>query len=83
MLALPIDKMLYIYLLCVHALNIKTITSNLNSLNTFTKETGSNKGKTSKSWIQCDSSCPCGGRPNKNMSLGKLLLVSFILENSV
>ncbi len=40
-LALPIDKMLYIYLLCPHTLNTKTICSNLNSLNTFTKEAGS------------------------------------------
>jgi hypothetical protein len=32
---------LYIYLLCPHTVNTKTIHSNLNSLNTFTKETGS------------------------------------------
>jgi hypothetical protein len=39
-LALPIDNMLYIYL-CVYSLNTKKICSDLNSLNTFTKETGS------------------------------------------
>jgi hypothetical protein len=41
-LALPIDKMLYILsIYCVHTVNTKKIHSNLNSLNTFTKETGS------------------------------------------
>jgi len=40
-LALPIDKMLYIYLLCSHSEHQNKIHSNLNSLNTFTKETGS------------------------------------------
>ncbi len=40
-LTLPIDKMLYIYILCPHSENTKTIRSNLNSLNTFTKETDS------------------------------------------
>ncbi len=35
MLALPIDKMLYIYY-SVHTQNTKKIHSNLNSLNTFT-----------------------------------------------
>jgi hypothetical protein len=39
-LALPIDKMLYIYLLCPHSEHQK-IRSNLNNLNTFMKETGS------------------------------------------
>jgi hypothetical protein len=38
-LALPIDKMLCIYL-GVHTLNTKSICSNLNSRNTFTKEIG-------------------------------------------
>jgi hypothetical protein len=33
---------------CVHTLNTKKIYSNLNSLNTFLKETGSNKVKLSK-----------------------------------
>jgi hypothetical protein len=35
--------MLYMYLVCPHSLslNTKTISSNLNSLNTFTKESGS------------------------------------------
>jgi hypothetical protein len=47
-LALPIDKMLYIYLLRPHSEHPKKICSNLNSLNTFTKETGSNKVKLSK-----------------------------------
>ncbi len=47
---------------CVHTLNTKKISSDLNSLNTFTKETGSNKVKTSKSWIQCNSPCPYGGK---------------------
>jgi hypothetical protein len=59
-LALPIDKMLYIYLLSTP----KTIPSNLNNPNTFTKETisfnvklGSNKVKLPKgSWIQCHDS---------------------------
>jgi hypothetical protein len=43
MVALPIDKMLlYIYTLwCPHSEQPKKIRSNLNSLNTFTKETGS------------------------------------------
>ncbi len=40
-LALPIDKMLYIYVLCPHSEHQK----NLNGLNTFTKEAGSNKVK--------------------------------------
>jgi hypothetical protein len=40
-LALPINKMLYIYLLCPHSEDQKNICSNLNNLNTFTKETGS------------------------------------------
>jgi hypothetical protein len=40
-LALPIDKLLYIYLLCPHSEHQKKICSNLNSLNTFSKETGS------------------------------------------
>lgn len=40
-LALPINKMSYIYLLCPHSEHQKNICSNLNSLNTFTKETGS------------------------------------------
>jgi len=60
MLALPIDKMLYMYLLLcthsehrkdrfqVHTLNTAKIGSNLNSLNTFTKETSSNKVKLPK-----------------------------------
>jgi hypothetical protein len=38
MLALPIDKMLYIYVLCPHSKHQK-IHSNLNSLNTFITET--------------------------------------------
>ncbi len=63
--ALPIDKMLYIHLLCPHSEHQKS-RSDLNSLNTFTKETGSNKVETSKSWIQCDSPCPCGGRAQQN-----------------
>jgi hypothetical protein len=40
-LALPIDKMLYIY----HTLNTQKIRSNPNSLNTFTEETGSTNVK--------------------------------------
>jgi hypothetical protein len=44
-LALAIDKMLYIYLLCPHSEHPKKICSNLNSLNTFTKETGSGNVK--------------------------------------
>jgi hypothetical protein len=40
-LALPMDKMLYIYLLCPHSEHQKKYGSNLNSLNTFTKEMGS------------------------------------------
>jgi hypothetical protein len=43
MLGLPIDKMLYIYLPTP-----KNIHSNLNILNTFTKETSSNKVKLPK-----------------------------------
>jgi hypothetical protein len=43
--AVPIDKMLYIYLLCPHSEHQKKIRSNLN---TFTKETGSNKVKLPK-----------------------------------
>jgi hypothetical protein len=39
-LALPIIKMLYIYLLCSHSEHQK-IRSNLNSLKTFIKETSS------------------------------------------
>jgi hypothetical protein len=39
-LALPVNKMLYIYLLCPHREHQNNICSNLNSLNTFTKETG-------------------------------------------
>jgi len=44
-LALPINKMSYIYLLCPHSEQQKNICSNLNSLNTFTKETGSSHVK--------------------------------------
>jgi hypothetical protein len=44
-LAMLIDKILYIYLLCPHSEHRTKICSNLNSLNTFTKETGSNNGK--------------------------------------
>jgi hypothetical protein len=51
-LTFPIDKMLYIYVLCQHSELQKKFRSNLN---TFTKETSSNKVKTSKSWIQCNS----------------------------
>jgi hypothetical protein len=40
-LALPINKMLYIYLLCPHSEHQKNICSYLNSLNAFTKEPGS------------------------------------------
>ncbi len=38
MLALPIDKMLYIYLVCPHSEHKKKIHFNLNSLNAFTKK---------------------------------------------
>jgi len=61
--------MLYIYLLCPHSEHQKKVRSNLNSLNTFNKETDSNKVKTSKSWIQCDSPCPCGCRAQQNMEV--------------
>jgi hypothetical protein len=40
-LALPMNKMLCTSTYGVHTLNTKTICSNLNSLNTFTKETSS------------------------------------------
>jgi hypothetical protein len=40
-MALPIDKDVVHLLNYVHTLNTKTIRSNLNSLNTFTKETSS------------------------------------------
>jgi hypothetical protein len=40
--------MLYIYLLYPHSEHQKNICSNLNSLNTFTKETSSNKVKLPK-----------------------------------
>jgi hypothetical protein len=46
MQALPVDKMLYIYLLCPHSEHQKQIHSNLNSLNTFTKKMGSSNMKT-------------------------------------
>jgi hypothetical protein len=48
MLALPIDKMFYIVPTVSHTLNTKKIRSDLNNLNTFTKETGSNKVKLPK-----------------------------------
>jgi hypothetical protein len=45
-LALPIDKDVVVHLTyCVHTLNTKKIRSDLNSLNTFTKQTGSHNVK--------------------------------------
>jgi len=44
-LTLPIDKGCCTSIYCVHSLNTKTIHANLNSLNTFTKETGSSNLK--------------------------------------
>jgi hypothetical protein len=51
-LALPIDKKLYIYLLCPHSEHQNKIHSNLNSLNTFTEETGSPNVKTIRNKIK-------------------------------
>jgi hypothetical protein len=46
------DEVVHLYLLTVSTLwTPKEIPSNLNSLDTFIKETGSNKVKTFKSWI--------------------------------
>ncbi len=44
MLALPIDKMFYMYILCP-TLNTNEIHFNLNSLNIFTKNIGSHNVK--------------------------------------
>jgi hypothetical protein len=60
-LALPIGKMLYIYLLCPHSEHHK----NLNSLNTFTKRTGSNKVKLPKVGLNAMVPVPVGAGPNK------------------
>jgi hypothetical protein len=49
-LDLPVHKMLYIHLPCPHSEQQKQICSNLKSLNTFTKETGSKKVKLPKLW---------------------------------
>jgi hypothetical protein len=74
MLALPIAKMLYIYLLCPHSEHQKNSFQSKPS-NTFTKESGSSnvkpvvKDKTSKSWVQCARPCPVGAGPNKVLTL--------------
>ncbi len=62
--ALPIDKMLYIHLLCPHSEHQK-ICSDLNSLNTFTKETVSNKVKRPKVGSNAIVRVPVGAGPNK------------------
>ncbi len=41
MLAFPIDKMLYIYLVCPHSEHQNNPFQSKQSINTFTKETGS------------------------------------------
>jgi len=64
-LALPIDKMLYIYLLYPHSEDQKKICSNLNSLNTFTKKTGSNKVKLPKVGSNAIVPAPTGQGPTK------------------
>jgi hypothetical protein len=66
-LALPIDKMLYIYTYSLHTLNTKKIHSNLNSLNTFTKETSSNKVKLTKVGSNMIVPVPVGAGPNKGV----------------
>jgi hypothetical protein len=64
MLALPLDKMLYIYLLFPHSEHQK-IRSNLNSLNSFTKETSSNKVKLAKVGSNAIVPVPVRARPDK------------------
>jgi hypothetical protein len=64
-LAMPIDKILYIYLLCPHSEHHTKICSNLNSLKTFTKETGSNKVKLPRVRSNEIVPVPVGAGPNK------------------
>jgi hypothetical protein len=67
-LALPIDKLLYIYLLCPHSEHQNNGFQSKQSKHFHPRnqliwcETGFNKIKPFKSWIQCDSLCPCGNR---------------------
>ncbi len=65
-LFLPIDKMLYIYLLCPHSEHQKKFRSNLNSLNTFTKGTSSpNKLKLPKIGSNAIVPVRVGAGPNE------------------
>ncbi len=80
MLALPINKMLYIYLLCPHSEHQKNIGSNLNGLNTFTKETSSNKVKLPQVGWNAIVFCPCGGRAQQiKVGMGKMKTQSYEL----
>jgi hypothetical protein len=63
-LALPIDNMLYIYLLCPHFEHQKN-PFQPNSLNAFTKKTGSNNVKLTKVGSNAIVPVPVGAGPNK------------------
>jgi len=61
--------------------NTKTICSNLNSLNTFTKETGSHKVKLAK--VGSNAIVPVEAEPNKELNSienCKLSLIKLKLE---